>query len=103
VADERIRRAGERGEGRARRAAGVLEREESPEVLAGHEVEVAVAVEIAQRGNPTGDVANDGKRIGGARARYEGRARRAAGVLEIIEATASTGDEIEVAVAVDVA
>ena len=79
--------------------------------VADHEVEVAVAVDVAEVGRehaaePGGVVEPDG----GGRALGVGRRRRGAGVLEVVEravrgagAVVVAGDEVEVAVAVEVA
>src|SRR5262245_62929279 len=79
---------------------------ERPVVLAGHEVEVAVAVEIAKRGRRKversrrgGDLVDE--RIGRARATREVGLDRAARVLEVLERVCAR-EEIEIAVAIDV-
>ena len=87
-----------------RGAARVLEVVEVAAMLARHEVEVTVAVEVAERGLRRCPHVVAVERIGRAGARDEGRARRAARVLEVGEVAVELArDEVEVAVAVEVA
>ena len=100
---ERIGGAGALGESRRGGRAGVLEIVQVAVNVPDDGVEVAVAVEVGEAGRVSSPHIDAIERIGWAGAFGEGRSKRRAGVLEIVQGAVEFPDDgVEVAVAVEV-